>query len=424
MSFQSRLAALIAAVGTDVKSLTAQMATATNFPSYAPSGLTNTYDPTDNLYNLKGSNTKRARAALARAMNGGRMDILAIGDSILVGVDGTDTKESVCVPKMMAKNLSRSLGTVMAGTGLVCATAYGGARATDRWATTGTVTWTVGVATMYSAATVTFTSEQGGDIVDVFYDDRSTPFTVQIDGGSSPTVTPGGTTAIKRYRVTGLADTVHTVKVTAGSNWTFLVGVQVGRASGIAVHNIAHGGSRAGTGGAGVGWTDTATTGNNINFFRKGAFTESGYTPDLVLISLGANDVVAGDTPATIRTHLTTIKGWYPNSDYIFILWPGLTTMAGGTWDTFCGEMYKFADASDVPLLDFRDRYGNATEAAAMGLIGADSAHPIKGMQREMGRLLAAAYSGVGPSPVITTPTGSIAASDVPEGTVLLEWTP
>jgi lysophospholipase L1-like esterase len=306
---------------------------------------------------------------------------------------------------------------------MVAAAAYGTVGQSDHYTYTGTYTLTVGVMTMYAASTATFQSEQAGTIVDVYYSDLSQSFTVSIDGAAAVTVPAGGgTNAIKRYRVTGLADTTHSVKVTASTNWTYLCAIAVNRAAGVAVHNIAWGGGRAAGGGTGLSWTDTSAAAN-IQAFRKGAMDVSGYTPDLVVVSLGANDVNANDTPANIIAALTTIKGWYPNSDYLFMLWPGISTMAAGAWDAFCAALYSFADTQDIPIMDFRDRSGTVTEALALGLIGADNIHPTEGTQREWGRIIASAYAGSGVSPVLATPSGATAATDVPEGTVLVEYT-
>lgn len=427
-TLEARVAELITSLGADVKSLTSQIAalknSSVNFPSYAPSGLQNTYDPVTNLYNFKGSNTKRTRAALARVMGGGRMDVFTISDSIMIGFDGTNTKEGRSIPRQVGRGLTRMLGTTPAGSGLVAPAAYGTVNPSDHYAITGTVSLLVGVATMYAGSTLTFTSEQPGTIADVYYGNISTSFTVSIDGGAPVTVNPTGASSVGRYRVTGLADTTHTIKVTSLSNWCYISAMAVQRSAGIAIHNMGWGGGRAAGGGTGLSWTDTTTAGNNIQFWRKGALDASGYTPDLVLISLGANDINAGDTPANVIAALTTIKGWYPNSDYMFLLWPGIPATPIANWEAFCAALYTFADTVDVPILDLRDRYGTSAEYVSMGLAGADGIHPIEGAQREWGRVLASAYAGAGVSPVITVPTGAVAATEVPEGTVLIEYTP
>lgn len=395
----------------------------TALPSYAPATAANRYDPVSNVYNVKGSNSRHVHAGIARALGGGKMNILAIGDSALIGYNGTDTKESRAIPRLVGRIMTQSLGTVQAGSGLVVPAGAAGIYPTDRFAITGNVVMGSGTATMYAGSSITFTSEQAGTTGEVYYSDASAAFAVSIDGGAAVTVTPGGTSTIKRYQVTGLTDAVHSIKVTAPTSYVFLEAMATQRAAGIAVHNIAWGGARAAQGGPGVAWLDTSQA-SNIQVHRKGAFDQSGITPDLVLWSLGGNDVANGTTPEQFATSFATLKGWYPNSDHMLMTGPGLSTAPQATWDAFVASLYSLCDTLNIAMLELRDRCGYATEASALGYIGADGFHPTQGAAYDWARLIVNAYTGSGPGPVYVAPVGGVTVGDLGEGTVLTEWTP
>src|SRR5690606_15168028 len=103
--------------------------------------------------------------------------------------------------------------------------------------------------------------EEKGTIVDIFYRGDSAAFDYQIDGGSIVDVTPSGTAnVIEKVTVTDLADTRHIVKIIAPTLGTVgIAGVCIRRATGLVVHNVSLGGSRAAGGTAAQSWTDTSS---------------------------------------------------------------------------------------------------------------------------------------------------------------------
>ena len=367
-------------------------------PSYAPSDLVMPYDSGRSVFNFKGSNTQRTRRALTRAKNGEKMNILNISDSTMVGYDGTNLIEGDAIPDNFARILANAIDVPLAGSGIIPISASASLQYTN-FAFTGTVDVSTypGIARMSAGATITHTFHQRGTYVNVYYTDSSTAFSYTVDGGATQNVTPSGsgTGVSKHTGPSGLTNTTHTIVVTAASNYVYLLGVESGAASGIAMHNLALGGSRAGgTSPNSVnGWVNTASAPLNVNSARKGMFTASGITPDLVILCLGVNDITNSRTWEQTMADLTTIVGWYPNSDWLFVnTWNlrGLTPEP--EWAEYIAERYHFAEDLDIPFLDWEAMYGNDDVTFNAGLAGPDGWHPDPGTQREMARSMAALY--------------------------------
>ena len=404
MPFDTETSDLAGAVGGKIKSLRTD---GRGLPSYAPTDLLYPFDSARSVYNFRGSNTQRTRRALTRAKNGEKMNILNISDSTMVGFDGTNLIEADAVPDNFARILANTIDVPLAGSGIVPISASAALQYTN-FGFTGTVDVSTypGIARMSAGATVTYTSQQSGTYVNVYYTDTSTNFSYTVDGGATQNVTPSGsgTGVSKHTGPTGLANTTHTIVITAATNYVYLLGVELGAASGIAMHNLALGGSRAGgTSPNSVnGWVNTASAPLNANSARKGMFTASGITPDLVILCLGVNDITNSRTWEATMADLTTIVGWYPSSDWLFVnTWNlrGLTPEP--EWAEYITERYHFAEDVNIPFLDWEAMYGNDDATFNAGLAGPDGWHPDPGTQREMSRNMAALYdaSELGPDP-------------------------
>lgn len=406
--------------GTPGSTGTPGAAAPTDLPSYAPAGLGHYFNPALGVYNLKPSNSRKTLAGLSKVMGGGRMSILAVGDSSLIGYNGTNTVDFRSAPRRMAQILAQQVGALQAGTGVTPCTGAS-TLSSDRFTTTGTVdrASVPGAIRLAAGATITFTPEQPGTVPEVYYRDNSPAFTVQVDGGAAVNVTPGGTNTVQRWQGSAVADGIHTIKVNAASASTDIVAMRLDRSTGIAVSNLGYGGSKAGSGGAAASWTDATFPG--IQTMRKGAFDAAGVTPDLLLIVLGGNDKAGGDTDATVTSAIATIRGWYPTADCVLAVTCGLTTVTQAAWDSFVGSMYTLADALDCPLVDWRARMGYASTAASLGLIGADGFHESAGQSLEWGRQLASLYTGGGAG-VYVGPSGAISPTYLPDGAVDLEY--
>lgn len=356
-------------------------------PSYA-GPLTKPYDAATGIYNWRVDNMRRTHAGLIRALNGGKMNIVSIGDSHTIGhVGGGAIDESVSYPRKIATTLGARL-SLPVGSGIV-PVLNGASSASSRWSSTGSWVTFAGVISLNPGSTCTYSSIQTGTQVDIYYLSANSAFTYQIDGGGAVGVTPPGGYGVTKLSITGLANTTHTVKINGSASVaTYVCAVRVGPATGIEVHGIGYGGSVASPAGAyGASWTDGNSTG--IGTTRNLIITASGMTPDLVTITLGANDMAGSQTVENAIAGLRIIRNWYPNSDCLLVASTNIIGTSDTRFDSYMEAQYALAGELDIPLMDLRARMGTGSEAQAYGLWGADNAHANPAMNAAIGRNIA-----------------------------------
>lgn len=403
-----------------------QLVSARGLPSYV--GMTPKYDfdPASGFYNLKASNMRKFHAGLIRAMQGtGRCNVLFIGDSSLIGYNGSVVKEASMIPRIIGETIAARSNVPYAGGSVhsVVATAF----STDRWSIpTGTanVSSYVSTFTLNANSSALWSPTQVGTEVHFLISNLSTNnFTYQIDGGAAVAVTTNATATWKLVSVTGLSYGTHTLRINcpaAGGSFVFFGQVMVTSPVGIACHNIAVGGSRASFGTVNQAWTNTGAGGPYGN--AKQAWDMFGITPDLVVCCLGANDISSGDTVANAVAGLQTIRGWYASADFMLMHTSGFSGGTIANYDTYSLFKYALADTLDCPLFDIRTRMGDSTEAQANGLLGPDNAHGNDSTGLEIGRIIggeiAAVFGGLSslPQPNVIIPVSMAGAVTVRNG--------
>lgn len=334
------------------------------------------------VHNWRASNTRRVKASLGRAMSGGLAHHAFLGDSETGYFVGTGADQLGMWPRVYRSTLA-ALGVPIGGTGFVPAANAGPGPFDSRWTFTN---WTN--ANEYRASTATgagavFTSDTAGTGVRVAYLDTSAAFTVSIDGAAPVAPPIGGSSTVRSYAVTGLANTTHTVTVTAtaASPPTYLIGASVTAASGLVCHNLGRFGATASGSGAGA-WSDVSSF-VNVNRAWVGSLPA---TPDVVWLALGVNDVINAVPTATITAALSTLRGQFASSDVILVA--QYEPQGQAAWPAYIQALYALADTLDVPLLDLYDRSGGYTAANGNGLMG-DTTHPNSAAQRDWGRAAA-----------------------------------
>lgn len=242
-------------------------------PSYAPEILANQFDPRRSIYNWKSSNTRWLRRGLAMAARGGRSDHIVIGDSISAGAVsgiGTTLYDRPNAWPIAMRNALAGMGVPVGGTGTV--RPQDAAQVDARYTTTGV--WSNNNVYIFSTAvgaTLTFTPDSSGSIVEVQYiDGTSAAFTVTINGVLVRTVTGTATVAAKKIRITGQNIVANQSKivitVTTAGTGVIIPGVGIFTPnSGLIVHNVAQTGSRASGSTGNNSWTDTISTGVNAS---------------------------------------------------------------------------------------------------------------------------------------------------------------
>lgn len=353
-------------------------------------GLVNRFDAARSVYNWKAGNTRVLRKALGAAVSGGRADVVFMGDSLLPGFDGTTTVERYGPPRQAGNVASSLLGCAEAGDGVTPAVMIPG-QLTDRWSFTGTIdtgSTYPGLVFLNSGAALTYSSIKPGDRVRLFYGDNSSAFTYQIDGGAAVGVTPTGTSTIRMLEVTGLANTTHTVTVNGTGTFTFVFGASVTSSAGLAIHNLALGGSRCTTGGPADNWLDTTNGWFAFGTARRTMLSLAGITPAFVFCCLSSNDVFQGATVSQITAGLTAMRNLYPSADFGLIAGWAVPGTNPTLFDQLQQGRYQLADALDVPLIDWNDRVGGQAAAQVNGYLGADNTHPLNATSALLGRAL------------------------------------
>jgi hypothetical protein len=366
-------------------------------PSYVASAF-NIFDPTRSLYNWKPSNTRRQRASLARAANGGLVHHIVLGDSESDNYcgDGVFTRTRMWATRLRDRLVSKT-GAPSGGEGFIRAAFAGG---TDpRW---NIGAWNNTGAYIYSATlnqVATCVTAETCVAIDVYYFDTTGSISVTIDGANTKTAVTTNSGLLKKLSWTGLASTVHTIAITntatTGTN-TFVAGVGAYNASGIVVHNLALYGAQS------ASWS-TTTSFQGIFVLLSlfgGTFGGFTFTPlvaaaDVMHYQIGVNDLNASVAIATIIANITITRtavaaGSIETNLYIQQQPAGLNATQWGAW---ASALYALADVLDVPLFDIYDRTAGYNAAFFDTMMSADGLHPSQAWQFVQGRLVAEAMT-------------------------------
>lgn len=371
-------------------------------PVAPPSGVTGSgvYTRQSNVYGFPANGLRRTRAALARAAAGsGYAKIVCIGDSITVGVGATN--KYVGSWPMVLRSVLSNRGASIGGTGWCFPWCNEGLTNDSRWTYAGgfnvyqfddasTMNFVTARAT---GATLQFTSDQPGTVVDIAFFNNSGAFTYSIDGAAAVTVNPPGGQTIGKLTVTGLANTTHTVLITTTTaSFTHISAIQVRNASsGLLVSNPAVGSSKT------TPWT---TNGLGASaWYDSGKLTRADESaPDLVIIEpMIVNDAqTAGGQvpPATSQSNLVDMigafRGLSSTPDILMVMppTPNPANIPTATWTPYVQAVYAAADSTGVPLIDVADRWGSWSTANGLGLMN-DIYHPSNAGYQDVGRAIA-----------------------------------
>lgn len=351
----------------------------------------------------RGLGTRKIASSMAKALAGtGVSEHLIIGDSMSSFYNGAAFDFSNSWHRKLKAKLMAN-GYPNGGTGMVATNEANGGR-DPRWAFSGTTDFTSNVYVILGTAvsTATFTSDIPGTAVDVVYSNAGGSFSVKIDGATAVPVVATGALTIGTYTVTGLANTTHTVVITATSGTAIIAAAQVRNTSGIRFSSL---------GKFGLSAAGFLGDGGYVKSIAVGALP----SPDVVHIAIGANDMIGGALVATVVTSVQGIRNLWPNADVILYIEPITENIeiSDATYQFFANGLRTLAATLGCPLVDWNLRYGGATVIQAMGFVGPDNRHPNAIGQADMGNV---AYGGMllastAPGTSTRTPTRVIAAS-------------
>jgi len=339
--------------------------------TYAPivSGLTNAYTP-----NAQSLSSFRAKLAAAIEGTGLCQIVFGPGDSTTAGYGATRGTSDMAT---QMRNFLASQGYPTTGTGIVGPGMY----TTDpRWVLDGT--WSnnpsANVYTIYSYSSssggvATFTSDQPGSIVNVWYGTNEGPFTVAIDGAAPVTVTPaGGAAPWTLYQVTGLLNTCHQVVITTTSSTSvYILAAEVRNATGVTVSNFGVVGSLS------LVWDSVAAA----------SYTQAlqSLPADLYFLNITINDFQNSVAVATHTSQITGIIGYLqanttssPEGASVVMVEPAAPSTASSfspNYSAYVSADYAIAAAKGIPLIDLSARWVNYTTSNTNGL-NFDTVHP------------------------------------------------
>lgn len=319
--------------------------------------LTDTY-----FYNWRPGTTTRLAAGIA---NSGK----AVTEHLVIG-DGQSYHASPAGywPTIYRDRLEAA-GVPIAGSGWV--RAGDGVNAVDsRIVKTGT--WTVdqfpAIRSVDPTATLKFTSDRPGSIVQVAYLNNGAkgPFTIAVDDGAPVTVTPDGTDTVGIWTApAGLPVANHTITVQPTSTTEVsIVGFQVSKPTGLKVHNLALNGGQA------IVYSNASQP--NRHGFAVRALVPN---PDVVHIAFGPVEAIVAKPIPTLIAELTAIRDIWPAANIVLHL-PFQPDKVEAWWPIYAAALYDLADRLDVALINAWAKAGGSYTAAQTAGLMANASYP------------------------------------------------
>lgn len=335
----------------------AALAAQSGLPSYV-GARTDPYDAAGNVY---GSSVRRQkiRAQLAKATSS-LVQWVAVGDSKTAGY----LIGAILAWPVQARAMFAALGIPIAGTGYVlCASGAADAR----WATTGTWVdsgygysqWTT------AGATRTFTTDLPGTVVEVLDFDNSN-YTISVNGASSGAgflnVVGANAVQVGKRTLSGLTIAAgSTVTITATGTGGYIAAVCVRNTTGLNISNMGL-----------VGAPSSSFT--PTSFASVGSIITA-IAPNVLSVELGTNDIDASVTLATFKANLATIFGNWSTAVGVLVASSHHNGPTLAAWETFVSAVYDEADTLRALAVDMTDRWGDSTNANALGFLGSDFKH-------------------------------------------------
>jgi Lysophospholipase L1 and related esterases len=335
-------------------------------------------------YNFKEWHVQRIRGALANvALRTGHAKIGIIGDSISLGAippDGAAYPSSY--PTLLRQFLEAS-GYPKTGTGLV--TAYQNLPYAEP-----RITWFSGMTSVSSSSNMaqntttangiafnTITSGEKGTVVDVYYDNTSAPFDINVDGGAKVRVTPNNTSSIGIKTITGLADTTHEVIAWRVSGTMKILGFDMGYEAGY-----------------GVKMYNSGLSGVKIETLKNSSYmsvastvaSSSGWSADLTILTCIANDAGSGTDMVRYREDMQTLITQLKLTGTDLVLTTGVPSQ-GVNLMPYVEVLYELALLNDIPVIDTLTIMGTHERANALGMMK-DAAHCTAKGYAALGRMI------------------------------------
>lgn len=350
----------------------------------------------DSTFNLNAQTMVKIRTALSFA-NSNLVPMLIVGNSTSSGyqVTGPETPDTAW-PGILRNSLI-ALGVQDGGVNMPTADLTHPPQWTydAHWTQVGPL-----IFSNLAGAVATYLSTNKGTRVTLFYSDQSVNFGFTIDGGANNPVVPGGTQTIKSVTVTGLANAVHSVAITASAANMFPISCMVGNPNGLVLCHFAMSGSGVVNGyanapGTAGNWASTVV--NSLGWMRQqqifnaltGARPEGTYKGGIGLFCVGANDIANGQTIAALVQGYETVMAASPPMAWGIVQEYRSPLYSNAVQATIRTAMQAFAIKHGIPIFDWDMRLGGYDAMLAAGLLQSDAAHPTASDAFDLGTSMA-----------------------------------
>lgn len=341
-------------------------------PSWA-GARTRQFDDTWSIYNPQGGPAFRT---MMQNITAQRMRVLHIGDSESRSYPPTPTQygQASVATRVRAAVAAKGLPV---GTGMVVPTDTSGLL---DWRWTKPASWAFNTASadgpfMFSStanAQLTFVSDVAGTVVDVLTYGNTAAFTVTIDGVSKGAIVPSGAGSPQLISFTGLSNATHTVVITNPSTGTsYVIGASVRSTVGFEMTTMGQSGVQTSVWLPSYGGT-----------FGLWSVLNTGISPDVVVVTLGANEMLGAVPVATYKTRMMDLldniwgSGRVPVLSTAAPIQVGYNSVTQAQFDSFMSCQYDLADFYDIPLIDVPHRLGGTWSAANTSGWMSDQVHP------------------------------------------------
>jgi lysophospholipase L1-like esterase len=345
----------------------------------------------DATFNVTPATMAPLRLAIAQASIK-LVPITIIGDSLSAGYEATGPETPAQAWPGVLRAYVNASGGYSDGGSYVCSA---DALHWPQWSYDANWTFSATVFVSTAAGVATYVSTDVGQNTIIWYHNQSAPFSYTVDGGAVHNVVPTGTATVKSVVLTGLANAVHTIAITASAAGVYLVAAGVFQATGLLWNNFAQTSSGALQGYAAIagavgGWSQFAN--GDLGFYRCLIIQQligGAYGTPIIGICLGSNDICAGGfTPAQVIAGYNTMLTGLPAAAMFGVIQFRQPDVTDATWNAWVTALQAWAVSKGIPLFDWNARLGGYSAMLAAGLLQSDATHPGPGANLNIGQAI------------------------------------
>lgn len=346
--------------------------------------------PIPSIFNLKPSNTARARAGMAAAANGERNCLVGVfGPSTTAGqsTGGGLTQAVNAWPMQLADQLQSS--GINAGANNIFSdkgswgqaqtianflTGDGRVSATGAMGLGGTKAFGGNAFSVTAAGSLLFTPQKPVTKFEIVWRDNAAgrSFNVAIDGGATTLIATGGVAAIRRTVVAATALDIHTIVASWVAAGVTIIGVHA--------YDDTNGRKEISILNGGISGAQSLRFNDDTDIAAGFTATLAAFPFDFAIyddapINDWRNGVAVATSKANALAWVQKVKDAAIDPILTTPLWDNGTGSLSAQQDSYAAMLFEVATEKDVPLIDIRAAWGSYVSANARGWYS-DSVHP------------------------------------------------